>query len=96
MVDGVVMFLFLAAAFAANVYVLVYAFRPWRATAAGRALMVKGIGNMLLLNMIVVALVWPDYPGRDFVRVVGMIFFTAGIWYLLIVLLRTPRPPRGR
>ena len=55
--------------------------------------MVKGIGNMILLDMIVAGLIWPDYPGRDVVRVIGMTFFTAGLWYLLAVLLRTPRIP---
>jgi hypothetical protein len=32
----------------------------------------------------------PDYPGRDFIRFIGLTLFAGGMWYLLIVLLRTP------
>lgn len=95
MVEKIVLFEFLVAAIAVNIYPLMYACRPWHATAAGRALMVKAIGNVILVDMSVAVLVLgPDYPGRDYVRIIGLAFFTVGIWYLLIVLYRTPRLPR--
>lgn len=95
MVETIVLVELVIAAVACNVYPLVYAFRPWRATNAGRALMVKAIGNVILVDLSVALVIFgPEYFGRDLARIVGLGFFATGVWYLLIVLLRTPRQPR--
>lgn len=95
MSDIIVLCLFLAAGVAVNAYVLVYLTRPWWTTNAGRALMVKAWGNVILVDLALATLILgEDYPGRGVIRVIGMAAFTVGVWYLLIVLVRTPRPPR--
>lgn len=83
------------AAVAVNLYVIIYFFRPWYTTPAGRALMVKAVGNFIIIDMSLAYALFGEYPGRDIVRVVGMTTFTTGMWYLLVVLLKTPRyvPP---
>ena len=92
--------LFASAALATNVYVVLYWFRPWRATRQGEALMVGKWGNAILLNLGLATLLFgPDYWGRDFFRVLGLTAFTAGICYLLWTLLTSPGaenyPPRS-
>jgi putative copper export protein len=83
--------LLIAAGIAANTYVIVYLTRPWRSTPAGRALMVKAWGNVILIDMALAAGVFGhNYPGRDLIRLIGLTLFAGGMWYLLIVLLRTP------
>ena len=88
--EHVVEVLFLACVPAVNLYPLVYLFRPWRTTPQGRALMIKALGNMLLIDMIVAFQLLGDYFGRDTVRLVGMTLFCVGVWYLFLTLLRTP------
>lgn len=73
----------------AVLYPLLYSFRPWTATPVGRAMMLKGSGNALLVAMIWARQVFGDYPGRPIVLVVGFSLFSAGIWYLLLALLRS-------
>lgn len=91
--------LFTLAALAANAYVFFYWFRPWRSTRQGEALMVKGWGNAILLNLGFATLAFgEDYWGRDYFRVLGLTAFTVGIAYLLVSLLTSPGaeayPPR--
>lgn len=86
----------LVAAVAANIYVAVYLTRPWWTTAAGRALMVKAWGNVIVLDLTAAVILFGDYPGREWIRAVGLWIFAAGLWYLLIVLVRTPRCRHGR
>ena len=74
-----------------NLYPLLYAFRPWRSTHQGRALMVKALGNMIVIDMAAATLVLGyDYPGRDLVRVVGFALFAAGMYYLAWSMLTAP------
>lgn len=94
--DWIVFVLFLLSGVAVNIYVPIYMTRPWWTTPAGRAMMVKGWGNLILLDLGLTALLFgPDYPGRDVVRVIGMAVFTAGMWYLLLTMLRAPRTRRS-
>jgi hypothetical protein len=82
--DPVLLVLFAVGALATNLYVAVYWFRPWRATPQGEALMIGKWGNAILLNLGLAALVFgPNYPGRDYLRVLGLTAFTVGICYLL-------------
>lgn len=78
------------AAVAVNIYPFVYLTRPWWVTPAGRALMVKAWGNLILIDMSVAFVLWGEYAGREYVRAIGMTVFAAGMVYLLAVLLRTP------
>lgn len=97
--DYLVLALLCLAAPAVNLYPLLYAFRPWRSTPQGRALMVKALGNVIVIDVVLAYLAFGDYPGRDVVRVVGFGLFAAGIWYLFISLLTSPGsvnyPPRS-
>jgi hypothetical protein len=77
----------LVAAPASLLYAFFYAYRPWFHTAPGRALAIKSWGTALLLNMALLATIWPDYPGRDIVRLVAFVLWAIGIVYLLITLL---------
>lgn len=87
--DYVSYYLLLIAVAPANLYVLFYWFRPWTRTPQGRALMVKALGNAVLLDIIFSANWFHDYPGRGLIRVIGFAFFTAGGIYLLVALLRS-------
>lgn len=90
-VEKTVLALFWIATPAANLYVFFYWFRPWRSTRQGEALMVKGWGNLILLDLSLAFIIFGyDYWGRDFFRVLGMTAFTAGICYLLVSLLTSP------
>ena len=84
------------AAAAVNIYPFVYLARPWWVTPAGRALMVKAWGNLILIDMSVAFAIWGDYTGRYLVRAIGMTVFAAGMVYLLVVLLTTPNSQMRR
>jgi hypothetical protein len=71
-------------------YVFFYAFRPWRSTQQGRALMVKAVSNALLLVMALMFVIFDDYPGREVIRLVGLCLLTVGTYYLLSSLLFSP------
>jgi hypothetical protein len=78
-----------------NLYPLFYAFRPWRTTPQGRALMVKAIGNMIVIDMAAATLLLgEDYPGRGTIRVIGFGLFLVGMYYLLWSLLSIPGSER--
>ena len=72
----------------ANLFPVVYAFRPWRVTIEGRALMVKAWGNLILIDLYLGVLWAGDYPGREVVRAAGLAAFTYGLWWLFLVLLK--------
>lgn len=76
---------------AVNVYPFVYLTRPWTTTPAGRALMVKAWGNLVLIDMSLAAWLWPDYPGRWLIRNIGLTLFTVGVWALLLTLMRADK-----
>lgn len=83
--------IFIAAAVPVNLYPFFYAFRPWHTTAQGQALMVKAIGNVLVIDVALLTLVLgEDYPGRGLVRVIGFGMFLAGITYLFLSLVMSP------
>lgn len=99
-IDALIETLILACAIPANLYPAFYAFRPWWITPQGRALMVKAVGNAILIDMgLAVVVFGDDYPLRWLVRVIGFAIFGAGVWYLFIALLRSDRagryPPRS-
>lgn len=85
----VVTILVLASALPSLLYTFFYLFRPWTTTPQGRALMVKSIGNLILLGMAVAYALLGEYPYRPLVRLIGFGVFSAGIWYLLVSLLRS-------
>lgn len=78
------------AAPASTLYAFFYMFRPWHTTPQGRALMVKSIGTAILLDMALLATMWPEYPGRDQVRIVAFSLWAVGIVYLLATLVFSP------
>lgn len=84
--------MFYATAIPANLYPIIYAFRPWYTTRVGRVLMVRGVGDLLLFDMSLAALVFgPTYPGQVVLSYVAVGAFCLGVWFILIVLLLTPR-----
>jgi hypothetical protein len=87
--------LLIICAIPANLYPVFYAFRPWWVTPQGRALMVKALGNAMLIDLGLSVVVWgDDYPGRPLVRAVAFALFAIGIWYLFVALLRSDRDGR--
>lgn len=89
-----VYWLLLYVAVPANLYPLFYSFRPWRSTQQGQALMIKSIGNMMLIDIIVAFSLFGEYPGRAWLRAVAFTVFAAGTTYLLVTLLRAPNARR--
>ena len=90
--DTIAFVLIATAAIPATGFPLVYAFRPWRKTWLGRALMTKAIGMMLLIDIsLAYRLFGDDYPGRDVVRLTVYAFVIVGLWGQFLVLLSTPR-----
>lgn len=84
------MWLFVGCVPAANMYALFYSFRPWRSTRQGQALMMKALGNVIIIDLTVAFMWFGDYPGRDLLRVVGFSLFWVGINYLLGSLIFSP------
>lgn len=84
----------LLAVIPATFYPIIYARRPWTQTAPGRALMVKSVGNLLLVDTAAILWFWPSFPFRTLLATAGAFVFTFGLWFLLIALIRTPRTPR--
>jgi hypothetical protein len=97
--DRAVLGILLFALPAVNLYPIFYAFRPWRSTHQGQALMLKAIGNLIVLDVVLLYTAFGDYPLRNVVRIIGFSTFTMGVWYLLISLLIAPNsenyPPRS-
>jgi cadmium resistance protein CadD (predicted permease) len=89
-VDRLVLDLLIVGAVASNLYSFFYAFRPWRKTPQGRALMVKSLGNVIVIDLSLAFVAFGDYPGRNMLRVLGFTLFVIGIWYLLVSLLTSP------
>lgn len=78
----------------ANLYPLFYAYRPWRSTPQGRALMVMALGTMMLLNIIVAFSLFGEYPGRPILRALAFTVFAVGTTYLFVTLLHAPNAKR--
>jgi len=97
--DRIVLWLLLASLPAVNLYPIFYAFRPWRSTPQGRALFIKSLGNVIVIDVVVGYLWFGDYPLRDVIRVAGFGLFFLGINYLFVSLLTAPGsskyPPRS-
>jgi hypothetical protein len=97
--DAIVLWLLIACLPAVNLYPFFYAFRPWRTTAQGRALMVKALGNVIVIDLSMLYLWLGDYPGRNQLRIIGFTLFAVGINYLFATLLTSPGadryPPRS-
>jgi tellurite resistance protein TehA-like permease len=93
--DGWILALLVVCAIPANGYAFLYFRRNWWVTEAGRALMVKSLANAGLVDLgLLTEILGPGYPGRPVARAFVFVLFGAGVWYLFIALLRTPRPPR--
>lgn len=92
--DHWVYWLLLYVAIPANLYPLFYLFRPWRSTPQGQALMVKSLGNLMLIDIIVAYSLFGDYAGRSLLRAIAFTVFAAGTTYLLVTLLRAPNARR--
>lgn len=92
--DEIILWIFLGCVPPVNLYALFYTLRPWSTTPQGRALWVKALGNVIVIDTAVAFFLFGDYPFRDFIRVVGMSVFMAGMWGLLLVLLFSPGADR--
>lgn len=97
--DEIILVILIASLPAVNLYPLIYAFRPWASTRQGRALMLKALGNFVLLDMVAAYAFFGDYPFRDAIRITGFGLFAAGINYLFWTLITSPGaddyPPRS-
>ena len=89
--DTVVFVMMLVSGVALLLFVALYAFRPWRSTQQGRAVMTSAVGKVILLDVLALPfVVFGDYPFRWLVRLVGFGIFTVGSLYLLASLLFAP------
>lgn len=95
--DVAAVFLIFAAAPPATMFPIVYAFRPWRSSMIGRALMTKAIGLALLIDISIAYIVMgDDYAFRDLVRVLVYGVIVVGIYYQFIAMVRAPHNPRPK
>lgn len=95
--DQVVFGLFILSGIAANIYFPLYTTRRWWESDAGIALWMKSLGNMLLIDMILLTLIFgEDFAARPYIRIFAMTVFAAGLWYLLIALLRSPKEQKSK
>lgn len=88
--DRTVYWLFVTCAAPVNLLPLFYAFRPWRSTPQGRALMIRSVGDMLLIDVILASMIWPVWVGQQLLSNVGVAAFVGGLWYLFVAMLRSP------
>jgi hypothetical protein len=93
--DTIAVVLLVLAAPAANCFPVVYAFRPWRSSQIGRALMTKAVGLAIFIDVALLALVFPDYPLRPQIRVVAFSLVVVGIWYQFIAMARASHQRSG-
>lgn len=97
--DAIAVALIVLAAPAATCFPIVYAFRPWRDSLIGRALMTKAVGVALLIDLsIAYQILGDNYPGRDYVRLGVYSLIVIGIWFQFIAMIRAPHqaPKRSR
>jgi hypothetical protein len=93
--DAWILALLIVCAIPANGYAILYARRNWWATEPGRALMVKSLANMGLIDLgLATEIFGRDFPGRSIIRMGVFLLFAAGMWFLFIALLRTEKYPR--
>lgn len=89
--DAIAIALIFIAAPPVTMFPIVYAFRPWRESLIGRALMTKAIGLALLIDIsIAYQLLGDDYPFRNVVRVAVYALVVTGIWFQFIAMVRAP------
>lgn len=97
--ERVILILVILSVPAVNLYPVFYAFRPWRSTPQGRALMLKALGNVILIDMATLYAWFGDYALRNEVRIVGFSLFLCGINYLFWTLITSQGaehyPPRS-
>ena len=81
----------------ATLFPIIYFFRPWWRSLAGRALMTSSLGLALLIDISLAYKVFGnDYPGRDAVRLTVYALIVAGSWMILFALFRAGGPGRRR
>lgn len=76
----------------ASIFLVVYSRRNWRATPEGRAIMYRTAAIDLVLIMGLVRFFVPDWPTWALVvRLLAYIAVAWAFWWMLTLLLRTPR-----
>lgn len=93
--EVVIVVLFLASAVVVNPYFVILSTRRWWETPVGRALWVKALGNAIIINLSLLGLLTHrSYPFREEALTAGMTVFLAGMTYLTVTAVNTPRVPR--
>ena len=93
--DAIAVVLLVLAAPPANMFPVVYAFRPWRDSLIGRALMAMAIGLGVMIDVGLMTLILgSDYPGRGVVRVVAFTLVVSGIWFQFLAMAKATGPRR--
>lgn len=74
-------------------YPLIYGFTsPWWRSWIGRALLIKALGvATLIIFSTLFQLFGPDYPGRNYIRIIGMFIADIGFWFALFALIQVKR-----
>lgn len=84
---ALVLALIVSGAIPATLIPIVYFRRPWRASPAGRALLVLSLGLMLLYDVTLLNRAI-DYPFRMEVALAVIGLVSAGLWLLLVAIIR--------
>lgn len=66
----------------------------WRKTEAGRWIAALGGSCSWVLTLGLLTVIWPDYPGRAFVRLVSYSLLVAVVWWANSLLWRRQRARR--
>lgn len=77
---------------AVTIFTIWYAFRPWRGSHIGRAIMVHSFGSMLLFNLAFLEPWLPEnFTGEGPLLLTMLILWIIGWWYMVYALWLTRR-----
>ena len=84
--NDVANWILLGSAPAIVLFVAYFSRSDWRSTRVGRALMYQALGMTLIVLVVLASLFFGDYPGREYVRLVGYTVLTTVLWRMFFVL----------
>lgn len=74
-----------------NGYPILLSLRPWWTQPAGQALFIKAVANAAVIDGSLLTWLFGPAGIFEWTRVIGLVLFNVGVWYLFAVLALTPR-----
>lgn len=63
------------------VFIIIYSSRPWRTSGIGIGYMVQKFSMAVLMLFILASVILPDFPGREWIRLVVYVAVVATFWF---------------